>query len=39
VARVCAENSDRIPKWLLPVIRAQLAAGGGATGRSVLISG
>jgi mannitol 2-dehydrogenase len=28
VARLCAESSDRIPKWLLPVIRAQLATGG-----------
>jgi len=28
VARLCAESSDRIPKWLLPVVRAQLAAGG-----------
>jgi mannitol 2-dehydrogenase len=28
VARLCAQSSDRIPKWLLPVIRAQLAAGG-----------
>jgi mannitol-1-phosphate/altronate dehydrogenase len=28
VARLCAESSDRIPKWLLPVIREQLAAGG-----------
>jgi mannitol 2-dehydrogenase len=28
IARVCAESSDRIPKWLLPVIRYQLAAGG-----------
>jgi mannitol 2-dehydrogenase len=28
VARLCAESSDRIPKWLLPVIRAQLNAGG-----------
>ena len=24
IARVCAESSDRIPKWLLPVIRFQL---------------
>jgi mannitol 2-dehydrogenase len=24
VARLCAESSDRIPKWLLPVIRHQL---------------
>jgi mannitol 2-dehydrogenase len=28
VARLCAESSDRIPKWLLPVVRAQLASGG-----------
>ena len=24
VARLCAESSDRIPKWLLPVVRQQL---------------
>ena len=28
IARLCAESSDRIPKWLLPVIREQLASGG-----------
>jgi mannitol-1-phosphate/altronate dehydrogenase len=28
IARLCAENSDRIPKFLLPVIRAQLATRG-----------
>ena len=28
IARLCAESSDRIPKWLLPVVRAQLDAGG-----------
>ena len=28
LARLCAESSDRIPKWLLPVVREQLAAGG-----------
>ena len=28
IARLCAESSDRIPKWLLPVIRLQLEAGG-----------
>ncbi|MEE2035274.1 mannitol dehydrogenase family protein [Rhodococcus chondri] len=28
VARLCAESSDRIPKWLLPVIRENLATGG-----------
>ncbi|HEY5822111.1 MAG TPA: mannitol dehydrogenase family protein [Propionibacteriaceae bacterium] len=33
VARLCAESSDRIPKWLLPVIRENLAAG-----RSVTLS-
>ncbi len=28
LARLCAESSDRIPKFVLPVIREQLAAGG-----------
>ncbi|MCU1447741.1 mannitol dehydrogenase family protein [Cryobacterium sp.] len=28
VARLCNESSDRIPKWLLPVVNDQLAAGG-----------
>jgi len=28
IARLCAESSDRIPKWLLPVIREQLKTGG-----------
>lgn len=28
LARLCAESSDRIPKWLLPVVRENLAAGG-----------
>jgi mannitol 2-dehydrogenase len=28
IARVCAESSDRIPKWLLPVIRYQLSHDG-----------
>lgn len=27
LARLCAESSDRIPKWLVPVIREQLASG------------
>jgi mannitol 2-dehydrogenase len=27
VARLCAESSDRIPKWLLPVIRCNLPSG------------
>ncbi len=28
IARLCAESSDRIPKWLLPVVHAQLKADG-----------
>jgi mannitol 2-dehydrogenase len=28
VARLCAESSDRIPKWVLPVLRHNLASGG-----------
>ncbi len=31
IARLCAESSDRIPKWLLPVVRHQLASGGEIT--------
>lgn len=31
VARLCAESSDRIPKWLLAVIREQLRASGPVT--------
>ena len=27
VARLCAESSDRIPKWLLPVVRENLESG------------
>ena len=29
VARLCAESSDRIPTWLLPVVRENLETGGG----------
>lgn len=36
VARLCAESSDRIPNWLVPVIGANLAAGG-EVARSALI--
>ncbi|MFI5718790.1 mannitol dehydrogenase family protein [Nocardia sp. NPDC051750] len=28
LARLCADSSDRIPKWLLPVVRSQLQTGG-----------
>jgi mannitol 2-dehydrogenase len=36
LARLCAESSDRIPKWLVPVIRDQLARGGSVR-RSALV--
>ncbi|MDF8263464.1 mannitol dehydrogenase family protein [Luteipulveratus flavus] len=36
LARLCAESSDRIPKWLVPVIRDNLASGG-QVGRSALV--
>lgn len=36
LARLCAESSDRIPKWLIPVVREQLAAGRGIE-RSALV--
>jgi mannitol 2-dehydrogenase len=39
VARLCAESSDRIPKWLLPVVRAQLADGGEITCAATVIAG
>jgi mannitol 2-dehydrogenase len=31
VARLCAESSDRIPKWLLPVVKHNLKHGGEVT--------
>ena len=36
LARLCAESSDRIPTFLLPVVRAQRAAGG-PVARSALV--
>jgi mannitol 2-dehydrogenase len=39
VARLCAESSDRIPKWLLPVIRINLAAGRGASFSAAVVAG
>jgi mannitol 2-dehydrogenase len=36
LARLCAESSDRIPKWLLPVVRQQLVDGG-TVRRSALV--
>ncbi|HEY5224408.1 MAG TPA: mannitol dehydrogenase family protein [Microbacteriaceae bacterium] len=36
LARLCAEASDRIPKWLVPVIKQQLGSGG-PVGHSAMI--
>jgi mannitol 2-dehydrogenase len=38
VARLCAESSDRIPKWLLPVIRHNLAHGGDITRSAAVVA-
>jgi mannitol 2-dehydrogenase len=38
VARLCAESSDRIPKWLLPVIRHNLAHDGEITRSAAVVA-
>jgi mannitol 2-dehydrogenase len=38
LARLCAETSDRIPKFLLPVIRHQLAAGGAVEASALVVA-
>jgi len=38
IARLCAESSDRIPKWLLPVIRSRLASGGGIARSAAVVA-
>jgi mannitol 2-dehydrogenase len=38
IARLCAESSDRIPKWLLPVVREQLATGGEITRSAAIVA-
>jgi mannitol 2-dehydrogenase len=38
LARLCAESSDRIPKWLLPVVREQLAAGRGISRAALVVA-
>lgn len=38
VARLCAESSDRIPKWVLPVIRENLAAGRDVTLAAAIVA-
>lgn len=38
LARLCAFSTDRIPKWLLPVIRDNLAAGGEVTRSAAIVA-
>jgi mannitol 2-dehydrogenase len=38
LARLCAESSDRIPKWLLPVVREQLSAGRGIDHAALVVA-
>ncbi|AYG03340.1 mannitol dehydrogenase family protein [Gryllotalpicola protaetiae] len=38
LARLAAESSDRIPKWLVPVIRARLDAGGEVDASAALVA-
>jgi mannitol 2-dehydrogenase len=38
VARLCAESSDRIPKWVLPVIRENVAAGRDVTRSAAVVA-
>jgi mannitol 2-dehydrogenase len=38
VARLCMESSDRIPKWLLPVIRENLEQGGQITLTAAIVA-
>jgi mannitol 2-dehydrogenase len=38
VARLCAESSDRIPKWVLPVLRENLARGGPITLTTAIVA-
>ncbi|MFC7405021.1 mannitol dehydrogenase family protein [Georgenia alba] len=39
LARLCAESSDRIPKWLLPVVRHNLASGGQIVRSATVVAG
>nr|BFF21382.1 hypothetical protein GCM10025730_49030 [Promicromonospora thailandica] len=38
LARLCAETSDRIPKWLVPLVRERLRAGGGVTRSAAIVA-
>ena len=39
LARLCAESSDRIPKWLVPVIKHNLASGGDIECSALTVAG
>jgi mannitol 2-dehydrogenase len=39
IARLCAESSDRMPKFLLPVVRRQLETGGEITHCATVVAG
>jgi mannitol 2-dehydrogenase len=39
VARLCAESSDRIPKWLLPVVRRNVETGGELRRSAAIVAG
>ena len=38
VARLCAESSDRIPTWLVPVIEARLRTGGSVRWSALIVA-
>ena len=38
LTRLCAESSDRIPKWLIPVVHDQLARGGDVTLSAAIVA-
>lgn len=38
LARLCAESSDRIPKWVLPVLRHNLSTGGPITRTTAIVA-
>jgi mannitol 2-dehydrogenase len=38
IARLAADSSDRIPKWVLPVVRSRLAAGGEVTHAAAVVA-
>ena len=39
LTRLCADSSERIPKWVLPVVRHRLASGGGIERAALVVAG